>query len=936
MPNARGEMTDDEVFGLPAPQREMTDDEVFGAAPQPAMGGTQRALTIGAQGVGRGLAELVAMPGDIANSVINAGLTTVEALGNYVPGVPEFTLPRLMPASEGIAQLAGKGAEAAGVPLVDYTDMNTKERVAYNVNRMATQGVGGGAALAKSGIAAAAPYAEAMAGSAEATGPVSAAYRASRPYLADAAAGAGAGTAATATEDSKSPLARFMATLLGGAAGGGLFSLATSPRQAWEWGKYAIGDDPHVYSGRNVGPPNEEPGAPVTPSRLVADEARKLLRREGVDAETATSELRAGAAAARDAELPLPTSGLLSNDEGLIALERRLRRGRAGAAFTKQDREVAQSAADRLQSINPGDAVDSRDATGFVQREVAERRAGAQGVVDRTTENLAAANQAEADLRASKWVPAGTGAQASENADRLIVDQTMRPLQRKYADSLAGIDPEGTVMRDTGGLQRAVDDIRLENGPGVPDSASQVPDDWLAALDKVVGNGDDGAPQQLSVQSLQNIRVKLGRAIKEARREGKDGRRIALKRLKDAIDQDMIDLARGGDEAGLRARQHLEGYRTEFAPLFDQEAGGELRKAVGRDDLARSKTPRTETLGRFIRPSEMGGSRETAAALRRILDASPDPAGGNAEVRRYLVDSLSRAIGADGRTNLVQARTWAEHHANILEQFPAFRDEVRGFLRDAINSRARTQGLEAELKAARASQKLTEKEIGDSALSIMLDHSPANAAKAVFSGNDPERAMREITASVSRDPAAKVAWKKAVSEYLERALTGTNTESTADGARPVSLAKVTNMLDEHAKVLTQVYSPEEMSKLRQAQAQIRVLSRMRLTGGGPGTTTAEDIANLLRGGEIGLTAGTGAFKAGRFMRTLKLAMEVVPGLNIEAKANQLLTRAAFDPELAALLLETPTSRPATVAWGHKIAVLLGTGEAARTDTRKDK
>ena len=914
-------------------------DDLVPEGPQ----GAQRSLTIGGQMVGRGLADVAGAPVDLMTAAINGVLQLPGAVANlpiglarvttgldipYVPRPPQIENP--VGGSDWIADKVGEGVEAAGVPLVDKEDMSDGERLRYNVGRFATSAGQAPMAVAARGAGATGPLIRALTqnyaddAARGGTGLL--------PLAVDLATGAGAGAGYDVAEDSDNPLVKLLAPIVGATVAGGTAGAVTAPARAAKSAKYYLGtDDALPYSGGGASP-------------FIADEAKKHLQRNAVDPDAAATNLRSGAAAYADADMPVPTSGILSNDEGLIGVERALRRQSAdksldtppiGPKILRNDRAVSQAAADKVASLDPGPNVDPRDATRFAKQQETDRMAAATGRETTARGALEQAQQAEQQLGQPIKAASADAGPASQALDDLVVNKTLRPMQSEMRRSANAIDPDGTVMRGTGELEQAVADIEDRVSALVPRSEI-VPEGFVQRLRAVFPReavDEAGNPTgeitggQVSLREMQELREVISPAITKARKAGDIGIADSLKRVKQALDAELENMAAEGTPEGLQARQHLDRYRDEFAPLFGRGEGRNLRRDVNADDLHRSNTPPTKTAERFIRTG--GGSREAAADLKRILDSSPDPRAGQAEVRRYLTASLSRAVDQDGTINVLRLSKWADDHEGVLSQFPGLRNEVNALRRAAVNRRDTTSRLQKELVDAAAAVKAERADIDGSALSLMLDSDPTLAVRRVFSSRDPETNMAELTRMVSRDPAAARGWKKAISDYLEQTLTKTNTESTEGGSRNVSLAEITNLLTKHEKVLAKVYSPAEMRALREAQMAVRDLSRRMLASGGPGTTTAEDLAQVMRMSEVGLRAVYGHLKAGSIMRSIRLAMQTVPFLNAEKHTGRLIERAMFDPELAAKLLTTPSSKPERLQWGKDIAKLLGVEAAAR-------
>src|SRR3546814_9260121 len=87
----------------------------------------------------------------------------------------------------------------------------------------------------------------------------------------------------------------------------------------------------------------------------------------------------------------------------------------------------------------------------------------AEADVDVTTAKLAEAETAEQEIGAPMAAARGTEGPASEELDRVVVDETLRPRQTERAARYDAIDPDRSVPRDTGPLARAADERSEEH-----------------------------------------------------------------------------------------------------------------------------------------------------------------------------------------------------------------------------------------------------------------------------------------------------------------------------------------------------------------------------------------------------------------------------------------------------------------------------------------
>jgi hypothetical protein len=337
----------------PAPERSPVGQAIDFLTPENPM----RSLRLGAQGSLRGaVADTLGMPVDLLTGLMNAGID----VGNLVP--PLFGSEARMPnitnpigGSQSIADGGAAAARAVGIPVEDPDTLEGSERLGYNINRF-----GSGAAAAGFGLGARAAttlpktapssnvFVRALDGLTDA-------YRgagATRTFTADVAAGAGAGAGLTAAEgfETDNPYARAgvdtAAMLGGGLAGAG--SVAGLGKM-YDMGRV----------GANLSPDPSIPfrlGTGVATSRRIGDLAGRIVQDSAADPQAAAAQIRERTAASRAAGDPLPTSGLASDDVGLIGLERTIRNDpQLATQFATRDEALQTGAADRVGAMrDPG------------------------------------------------------------------------------------------------------------------------------------------------------------------------------------------------------------------------------------------------------------------------------------------------------------------------------------------------------------------------------------------------------------------------------------------------------------------------------------------------------------------------------------------------------------------------------------------------------
>lgn len=885
------------------------------SSPPPVRNDTLANLAVSAQGAARGLGDLVGAPVDLTTGAMNATSWLAERAVNAIPGVDGVDLPSIdrvpIGGSQNIADLGSMAAEAVGVPLVDPTTLPLDDKLAYSINRFGTNALAAGGALRGPAIARANnPYRKPEMGDALLKPYESGAVK---PHVGDVAAGAGSGTAVELgheylPEQFQGPMSDFVLSLLGGVGG----AAATAPLRLPASLAETIVDampDPNAPM-LQTSPATSYTNAGYAPvSRGATKRAAEYYQGNATDPNLARETIRTKAQGFRDEGLPVPTTGTLSGDIGLNAIEQG-DRVRNPVPYQVADQKVRTAATEQVRSVAPDNA-EPRAATEMVGREAAQRRADAKATIADAEQTNLAATAAEQSTAAPYRAPPDKGA-ASRTLDEVVVDETMKPRQKAKNEKFGDV-PD--APRPAAPFKAAAAEVRQSMG-ALNDPERVLP---KGTLDRIDALGDT-----VNFQDLNKLRPELADAAREARRQGNYTLADNINALKKEIGAEAERMAAEGSP---EASEALRFFKDDFAPYFgDGTVGGKLKDAINKD-TDRVSTPPSATADRFLNVAL--GAKEAAADLKRILGIAPDPVKGQAAVRNYVLSDMAKVVDKNGAIDPRRMRDWYTKRKDMLSEFPELDAEMRKLLSDAVNSRVKSNATAAEVKKAVNAAKLTEDDIKHGNLSLLLDSSPDVAVRRVFGSNDPEKAMAEIATTLSKDKAAAEGWKKAVSQYMEKTLSGTNTSLTDTGDAPVQFAAMKKFFDQNRGVLAKVYSPKEMNALQRAQklmAPFGNLSR-RATVGSP---TAENVSlanDKLRALEVALKAYYGVLEGGGRFRTLKLAMAALP--NSDEQVGFLINRVQFDPDLALHLLDVPLKQQGTPAWNSKLNRLLGYQEASR-------
>lgn len=328
------------------------------------------------------------------------------------------------------------------------------------------------------------------------------------------------------------------------------------------------------------------------------------------------------------------------------------------------------------------------------------------------------------------------------------------------------IDPEGTYRRDattlndgmTNALQGLGTDLtdpaipptvrrllgRTETPPPPPAAAGETP---LQRAQRV-GQPAPDAPTY-DVDSLLTAREEVGKSLRDLGQNtdlASTKSRRSLIAVRDQIDAEIARIGNAEDGVpGIRDRlnQYLDYYRTQYAPNFRQDVGGEIT-APNRP----SGSPAIKD--EDIPPRVLGANNVTESAQNARVNPAGTP-GYNATVSAAL-DEIRGQNGAieNGMIRPEAVTGWLNSKRAMLEANPALRDAIRRRDPTAITEQIRSLNAQRVAEQDRSLAKLLG---GDTKSAI--DKAVAN----------PE-AMVELSQRVGTDRESRAALKRSVWDRL--------------------------------------------------------------------------------------------------------------------------------------------------------------------------
>lgn len=888
-----------------------------------SVGGAVRDFTVGAQGVGKGLTDIVTGPFDLAagaQNLVTGGINKVFGT-NIAPAIPA-------------SKLVEKATSV--LPGIDPATMSRSEKLAYSVNRFGTQAVGTGAMLAQR----APQVAKAATRSDTAVGRVL--DHMARPYteapartlVGDTIGGMGAGVAVNAADNLvpehavvgdtwPKAIANALAPVVGAVGANSLQGMTEGlaglirniAAKSFGSASAPIPLNPNTkapYSSADVDRAASKLQAAATGSpRALAQDIRE-------NATALAKPNEAGAAPLQNSAMP--TSGLLSGDPGLITAEQGART-RNSPDFIKRDQNVKSVAAERVEAMR-----DSEADLGSVMRRAAQAREERMGAADNDVLQKQDATLAVDRIRADQGEPFGTlansetKANASRRLDQALVEGNYIPA-RQRKNELFDTAPGRHEELPADDVFGAIDRIRAGANNLAPGT---LPNDFMRRLDALRPRIDPetganvGGPGTALGGDLADLRKFIGPAQERAQASGNFDLADNLRRLRSAINRTIED-APGYAEANANYGQFAERFRPE-----PNDAMSKFTKAIDRGgqnadgELIRGATPPGETAGRFL------NSAENAATLPRALQGSPAMTAAETALRDYYRSSFATsALNVDGTVNSIRASAWANNHADILAQFPTIRREFDDLAAQARRGEQLSAQAKADLEAARTARNATEAEVDRSMIGTLIREDPRDAAAKILGGGyDSSRRLDEINALVRNDAQAQRGWKAAVSEVLADKVQGTR---QVGETLEVQFARLAKEFKDNEALLAKTFSPEEMNNLRQAH---KILSyfkeaEKRAT---VGSDTAEKL-NIPGWVQLVVRHFKGDLAGGGLLKRFKLLLEMLP--SNKQNADEIIHIAWFDPNVAAYLLERPVRNPNVPQHNIDLRRLIAAANASR-------
>jgi len=424
-------------------------------------------------------------------------------------------------------------------------------------------------------------------------------------------------------------------------------------------------------------------------------------------------------------------------------------------------------------------------------------------------------------------------------------------------------------------------------------------------------------PDAQTVAEMHGLYSELRRIARSAM-AGTDQNRNKARIANLVADNILQDLGAidGSTEIGRTINQ-ARAYSREMHEIFDRGTVGRLlKRTVDGDEQIDPLLSLERAMGR-------GGTQALVGSqdIRRAADTNAvDDA-----VEQYMINAFNDRVFSGDTFSQSKADTFLNQNREILGRFP--------YLRDTFQS-AVEQQQRAKLAQTRGQD--FEKGVSKSAASRFIEARPSEAIDTIFRASRPKEMAKSILQQARKDQSGKAieGFKGAFSDYLM----GQATARTPSG-QVLQGQRLREVLDnpDVQKVMSQVYSPAEKTRLNAIAAELQKLDAAR-SGGAGVDALADRPTNALASvyGRI-LGARAGAQMGGGFAGGLQSAQIVSSRVQrilervTNDKAQQMLRDAVQDPDLFRSLLMDVTIPKNSERISRSLAPYVAGGISTQAD-----
>lgn len=598
-----------------------------------------------------------------------------------------------------------------------------------------------------------------------------------------------------------------------------------------------------------------------------------------------------------------------SGDPGLASLENRLATENPEFGRELRDRTARSAAILRDELVRLGGGGDIKDAVDFIAGRRDQFAKRLQGFVDSAVKR--------AESRVAKLAPERA---QSENSVivREEIDKAFGQAKNQERNLWSRVPQDALVPTQNA---RARFDALVADTPTA--LADDIPDEARRMF-----ASNQGVTDEATVREMLGL-VSRMRQVSRAARSGETPNPNRARIADDIADGVLDDLESlpANSQRVAKAVAEARAFSRELSETFKQGAVNTVRS---RRSTGRGSVPAEAALGATV---GTGGPRAAVAArdIRAATGGASDAA-----TEDFLRGQVSdRAVRGDGFSDRA-AETFQRQNRDVLEEFPAVRDDIQG-ARDAT---ADVQARSARVKAITDRLNDRRQSVG----AAFLNASPGReVAEAVFAARNPTAAARQIRNAAARDDSGR-ALDGVKSGFLDNLIKSASTSGLdADNAAVISGSKLTERLSDPKTrgALAQVFKPDELARMDRLADQLTKIERAARAG------SAERLIDDLPNKFLSVFAQVQAARVGAAVARRNGGGNIqTPGIFVNRtkellgrltndRAEQLLIDAIKDPELmSALLRNLDDPRAARASASRLNAWLVGTGAVSATEEQQ--
>jgi hypothetical protein len=421
-------------------------------------------------------------------------------------------------------------------------------------------------------------------------------------------------------------------------------------------------------------------------------------------------------------------------------------------------------------------------------------------------------------------------ADALPTADKAAEGAALRgkeiSLRSEASDSMSKRAKELGILDDdlTSQFRQLTDDITARYSGF--QTRRKPPEDILGFMKADVESTKQGA--KYTFADFKNFRELLGLELRSAMSGAKPdvSRARELREMVKSVDNILDGLA----SKNAQYKQFRDDYRTGYIQRFDEGPAFKTRQLNGRNFYT---TTDEKVQGLYFAPGDVSAAKQ----FNRVFAGD---AGAQENLVSHALDSLRNKTVKNGIIDPAKLRDWISKHRSVMDELPFVRDKVASI-------ESATEAL-----AARQAQLLERQEtVGRSYIAKLSGMDPDKAVKNAMA--TPAK-MKSLMGAMDRD--GKVAVRKIM---WEKASDGTGTQ-------------ITKFLDDNAAVLSEMYTPAHLKKLR-IIAEARIRQEMVPEPGGRGIQV-DILKSIEEKTGMGLSSSVSRFYAyvsGRLSRSYLMA-----------------------------------------------------------------